>query len=204
MDIDVNDVIEAFTIYYYEIKDNEIICYYEGGSFPIKYTIENEKAIINAIRKNIPQFKKRLIAEQAGLKRELKPGIKILYISNILILIFGAYALASNDTAKKIILATDMIIFSVLNSIQAIPVSDILKRQKQIEKILYFIEHEETINKEIIEYFIEECKLCSEEIDLEQAPVMTVSDTKNMSIKELREIVENIESRDSNQLNLTK
>jgi len=103
----------------------------------------------------------------------------------------------SDTEGMKSLFATFAITMAVLDGLYIKRLITAIKDKKDIEKIRYFLNNKEIINREIIERYKKEHADQTQEIDLSQINLITINTVQNMTIQELRETVENIKNNEA-------
>lgn len=197
---DANAIPGIYDIIHYERKDNSLICYTKDETYEIEYSKEREKELLTILRNNAKKLIAKLNSEYN--QEEYKKIISHLRRGKMWTIIFFVNMIAKEDKVSDGISIGFICAWTIINIVHAILLEKHLETKRTSKKLEYFLENEKIINKEIIERYLEEHQDQVNETTLEDAPVVTINDVYNMTIQELKEIVENIESREENELNL--
>ncbi len=185
----------------YELIDDQIIVYYANNERKerLKYSKEKEYLIQNIMKNQI----KDSSSLQSGYIEELKHN----NLHNIFNLCFLYYSssnyIQASDNKTKIIYGTAFVLFLTTLNLRLFDNLNNKERLNEIKKYKFFIENEDLINYETIKSFIEESE--SNAINYSLENLISINDIDNMTLIELKEIVELIKqnyNEDEIKLNL--
>lgn len=190
------DADEEKKLTHYIVKGEHIICYNNNESiFVTNYSREKEKELLGMLRDNA---KDEIYNQKLKIKEQLKEHRKYLYRSLFWITLNTINTINTPLTGFKITFTGLSCAYLVLYLCRIPNIIKCYKQQKEIAKKEYFFENEGLINKNIIEKYKEEHKDQSQEIDITDAPLITINDVYQLSSKELKEMVENIKKTNNN------
>lgn len=183
-----------YNITHYEVIDGYIVLFCNNDEiFKMQYDRDIEKAILMDMKNNF------LYRESMNASKPRKIGNNIFGITWCTL--FAGHdigCMINSDTeGMKSLFATFAITMAVLDGLYIKRLIKNIKDKKDIEKIRYFLDNEQIINKEIIERYRKEHADQTQEIDLSQINLITINTVQNMTIQELREIVENIKNNEA-------
>jgi len=187
--------VKSYYVLGYRVQNGVIYVYYPNRTRCIAYSKENERDLLYLMKTQIKEA-----YEEIPKFKNSKLNNLFWYYYNLCFAGLNTYiAFGVNGSIKgfNLFLAG---LFIILNRISASKLYKDSEFIKEINKYIYFLNYEDEINSEIIKKYQEENEN-SLFYNPDDAPVITINDIHDTSIKELKETVELIRKSRNNNLN---